>query len=67
MLETLTDLPDFFMKNEKLGSCVRDHEWSEKRESNPRSLKCFESFRDFGVLIGVQCCTESSGSGDVLR
>ena len=36
MLETLTDLPDFFMENEELGSCVRRSEWSEKRDSNPR-------------------------------
>ena len=35
-LETLMELPDFFMENEELGSFVRRSEWSEKRESNPR-------------------------------
>ena len=35
-LETLMELPDFFMENEELGSFVRRREWSEKRESNPR-------------------------------
>ena len=35
-LETLMELPDFFMENEELGSFVRKSEWSEKRESNPR-------------------------------
>ena len=34
-------------------------EWWRWRESNPRSLKCFESFRDFGVHIGVQRCGKS--------
>ena len=35
-LETLMELPDFFMENEELGSFVSRNEWSEKRESNPR-------------------------------
>ena len=35
-LETLMELPDFFMENEKWGSFVRRSEWSEQRESNPR-------------------------------
>ena len=35
-LETLMELPDFFMENEELGSFLRRSEWSEKRESNPR-------------------------------
>ena len=35
-LETLMELPDFFMGNEKWGSFVRRSEWSEKRDSNPR-------------------------------
>ena len=33
--------------------------WWRWRKSNPRSLKCFESFRDYGVRIGVQRCTVS--------
>ena len=38
--------------------------WWKWRESNPRSSQCFESFRDFGVLIGVQRCGKSR---DFLR
>ena len=56
MLETLTDLTDFFMENEELGSCVRDREWSEKRDSNPRLSQCFKAIEEFSVHIGVHLC-----------
>ena len=35
-LETMMELPDYFMENEELGSFMIRSEWSEKRESNPR-------------------------------
>jgi len=46
-LETLMELPDFFMENEKLGSFVRRSEWSEKRE--PKQSDIIQVFLGLSV------------------